>query len=388
MRTGFAFRQTSLARVLFESGAIRPHDVFHEIPTEAFPVRFDAEWVIVQPNLEIIAPPDLKLPAIYCLAEFCDVRNVDVMTTLELTRESLRAALDRGTRETDIVDLLSRMSRTGLPETVKHLVSECSEKHGEAYVASAGGYILTEDSAVLEEIRSNPRFLPLIKDFIGDSAVVLAPDVDLSKLARELRAAGMMPRLESGTVHATRDERYHLSLTFHELYDLIGSVRLVRCVEDALAADITKGKAATLVQKLDPESATFFTLRDQTESTAATFEKRFRAALQKLVDGIEEKHKSQVSRLVTKSISSRSPSRFHYRGQNPAVEKVDIRELLAFAADYELEAEIQYVKQNDREVALTIYPKSFEGNRLYAYCVESDRDGMYSLERVLRAKLL
>lgn len=382
-----ALRLSDLGQSLFQSGAIRPREAFHEMSMEEFPLQYSAEWFFVQPNMEIVAPPDLRLDKLYFLTSFCRVRNVDVMTSFELSRETLRAALDRGVHPEEILDFLNQHSRPAVPETVKRLISDCSEKHGEALLGLAGGYLVSDQPAVIEEVRANPKLAPFIREVIGDKGMVFVPDVDLSKLAKEMRAAGLMPRLETGTVQATRDGRYHISISPEDLLDLIGLIRLVRVLEDELDADITNQKAAALAQKLEPEGGAFFALRGTGEAIANVFEKRLLAALQKMRDQIEEKYKDQLSRLVAKSVAHRGPTRYHYRGQNPAVERKDIIALLKFAADYELEAEIQYVKRNENEVTLHIYPKSFEGNRIYAYCVESDQDSMYSLDRILRAKL-
>lgn len=384
----FSFHPTELAKGLFSLGAIRPRDVFHEIPAESFPLPYSAEWIVVQPNCEIIAPPDLKLVHFARLCSCCTIKTVDVMTTLEISRESLHGALDRGIRGQDVRELLTTLSRTGLPTTVEQLIADCLEKHGEAFIASAGGYLVADDPSVIEQIKLDGKFADYIKDVLNDKGIIFAPGTDLERLAREIKALGLMPRLETGVVQATRDNRYHLSLSLEEYCELLALLRVVRSLDEELGFEIAGEQGANLLQRLEPDTTGLSMVREEALRLAARYEKRLREAVQAIKDQIEEKYKSHVSRLVAKSMSARGTTRFHYRGQNPASERKDIAELLHFAADHELEVEIQYVKRNESEVTLRIYPKSFEGARVYAYCVESDRDAMYSVDRILRATLL
>ncbi len=381
------FQPTAWGTALFDSHYLDP-GIVGEADVPAIPLRYDASWLIVQPNLEIMAPPDLAPDHVYNLAGFCAVRNIDVMSTFEITRESVRAAMDRGVQAEEVLRFLRELSRVDVPETVTHLIQDCSNKHGEVYLSSAGGYITTDDPVLIQQIRANAKLQPLVKETLGDKALILAPDVDLKKVVQAMRHVGLMPHTETGAVHRSADERFHLSLSAQEFCDLIAAVRFLRFMEEHLEADISEGKAAALVQKLKPETAAFAGVRHYAESTERAFEKRFRHAVKKLVDDISDKYKGQLSRLVTRSMSGRGPSKYNYRGANPAVERDDIVSLISFARDYELDVEMQYIRQNEQEAKVTLTPKSIEGTRLYAHCHDTDSDAIYAIERILRAKLI
>lgn len=381
------FMVTELGRLVFSHDYDDSALVLAELPAgQAF--HHGAEWIIVQPNLEVVAPPDLSLEAVYHLSRFCHVRNVDVMTTFELNRDSVRAALDSGIRGDDIVRFLGERSRVALPETVRQLVDDCSHRHGEARMGSASGYITLDDPAILEAIRSNPRLSALVKDVIADRVVILTEGADLSRVARELRQHGLMPHMENSAVHATSDDRFHLTLEPQELYDLMAAARFLAFVEQELGEEISEGRSAALAQTLKPDGNSLFMMHDYAEATIRTLQRRFQEALQKRMDEVADRYKSQVSRLVSKSLSGRGPSKYNYKGRNPAVDQVDVRAMLEFAMEHDMDVEIQYVKQNDQETRLVISPKSFEGERLYAHCPATDSDGIYSLKRILRARLL
>lgn len=385
----FAFQPTRLGSALLRRNFIPPDSSDEDTlqPDDDAP-DFHSQEFLIQPNLEIIAPPDLALDRLFFLTQFCTITKIDVMTILEITKESLRTALDSGLRGGDILDFLTNSSSVQVPETVRHLIDDCSSRHGEARIGAAGGYIIAENPLVIQEIRSNPKLASVVKDVFGEQLVLLYPDTDIARLARELRSAGLMPQIEPEAVHASTDDKFHLTLTAEELCDVVASLRLVAHVEEQLHSEISRGNAAALGQKLRTEATTITSIARHTESTARAYEKRFDAAYDKTVDAVAEKYKTQVSRLVTRSMSSRGPTKYHFRGPNPAVERKDILSLLSFATDYELEAEILYVRQNDQESRVMIQPRSFEGERLYAHCVQSDSDTIYSVDRILRAKLV
>ena len=166
-------------------------------------------------------------------------------------------------------------------------------------------------------------------------------------------------------------------------------VKLVRYMEETLESDISEGGAATLAQRLSPESTTSFLGSDTGfEARAKLFKKRFETVWAKVTTEISEKYKTQVSKLVTKSLSTRGTSRYHYKGPNPALDREDVMELLKFAMEYDLDVELLYVKQNDQETRVVVSPKGIEGDRVYAHNPSTDSDGIYNVARILKARML
>lgn len=381
------FQPTQYGATLFDTHYLEPGLVSaDDLP--GIPLRYDASWLIVQPNLEIMAPPDLGAAHVFRLAGFCSIRNVDVMTTFEITRESVRGAMDRGAAGEEILSFLRELSRVDVPETVTHLVEECSSKHGEVYLSSSSGYITADDPVLLREIAATPRFQPFIREVVENRMLVLAPDVEMKKLAQLMRHLGLMPHMETGAVQRSAEDRFHLTLTSQELCDVMAAVRFLRFVEEHLDADISEGKSAALAQKLRPDGAAFARVRQYADMTVRNYEKRFRSTVKAMTDEISEKYKSQLSRMVTRSMSGRGPTKYNYRGANPAEDRDDILKLITFARDYELDVQLQYVKTNEQETTITVLPKSIEGSRLYAHCHDTDSDAMYAIERIMRATLV
>lgn len=385
----FQFKLSPMGRNLANSNAITLTFNLdtHENPVAGM-IPSKANWAIVQPNHEVVAPRDLSLDLTFQLARLCSIKNVDVMTTMEFSRDSLRPMMDRGAGKESILAFLQGLSRMELPPSVSQLVDESSTKRGEVRLGSSSGYIITEDKSLMEAIWRHPRLTPYIKERHGDNVLLLANDTDLQRVAKELRNQGHVPQMETGSVHSNQDNRFHLSLTEMEMQDMIAAVRFLAYAEKVLDTDLSDGRASVLAHRLQPDSTGFVLSGTGVESRARQVQKRFDQAFQKHDEEIVEKYKAQVSKLVSRSMTSRGPSKYHYKGANPAVDREDIEQLLDFAQEYELEVELLYVKQNEQETRVTVLPRAREGERLYAHNSTMETDAVYSLARVLRARLL
>lgn len=388
-RPDFQFKLSTLGRKLINSEAVR---LTYDLENEGNPVAKvfaqEARWIIVQPNLDVVAPRDLALDVTFQLSRLCSVKNLDVMTTLELSRDSLRPALDRGAEKNSIISFLSNLSRVELPASVSQLVEEADTKHGEVRLGSSSGYIIADNQVVLESIWRHPKLSAYVKERHGEGVLLLASDADINKLARELRNQGHSPQLETGVVHSNAENRFHLSLSELEMQDVIAAVRLLAHVERVMETDLSDNRAASLAHRLQPDSTGFLVSGTGVETRSRQIIRRFEAAFTKHNEEIVDKYKSQVSKLVSRSLTSRGPSKFQYKGVNPAIEKEDIEQLLKFAQDYELEVELLYVKQNEQETRVTVAPRGIEGERIYAHNPVTDTDAIYALARILRARLL
>lgn len=385
----FQFKLSAIGRTLVSSDAIGlKFDAEVDENPLAGQFQHGARWAIIQPNHEIVAPRDLALDATFQLARLCNVKNMDVMTTMEMTRESLRPVLERGASKESILDFLSGLSRMDLPESISQLVEECSTKHGEVRLGSSSGYIISEDNTVLESIFRHPRLTPYIKERYGDNVLLLASETDIGRVAKELRNQGHSTQMETGTVHSTQDNRFHLSLTEMEMQDVIAAVRFLAYVEKLLNTDLSDNRAATMAHRLQPDSTGFLLSGTGVETRSKQIMRRFEVAFNKHDEEIVEKYKTQVSKLVSRTMTSRGPSKYQYKGANPAVDREDISQLITFAQEYEMEVELLYVKQNEQETRVTVQPRGTEGERIYAHNATTDTDAVYSLGRILRARLL
>ncbi|MDP6037932.1 MAG: hypothetical protein QGG64_05240, partial [Candidatus Latescibacteria bacterium] len=80
---------------------------------------------VVQPNFEVLVPPDLSYTHYLKLCGLSDLKTQDVMTCFDLTQDSIRHAFTRGFSGNDLRTFFTQHSATGLPNMVESLIEEC-----------------------------------------------------------------------------------------------------------------------------------------------------------------------------------------------------------------------------------------------------------------------
>ena len=188
----FHFQITGLGRSLLSSFQ-EHHGMFTADTPVALPFRDDMIHFTILPNLDVVAPPDLNLARFHKLRRFAIIRHIDVMSILGITRDSLRSGLDSGLTGEEILAFLQESCPSGIPDTVRHLIRECTARYGEVTLAHAGGYIRTEDPSLLENLKNNKATAGFIKEIIGGNTAILQHNADLQNVARELQKMGCYP---------------------------------------------------------------------------------------------------------------------------------------------------------------------------------------------------
>lgn len=385
----FTFRFTDLGRYVFNHHPEHWSEMFRTSDENlVMPVRFDAEQFIVQPTHDVIVPPDLKLKTFYHLNEIAAIKSIDVMSILSITRDSIRGGLDHGLRCEEMLDFLHKGSRTPVPDSLVQLVKECAQKHGEVNMGFAGGYLVIDDKALLEQIKINKKISPSIKDIIDNRLVMLNADVDVKRLARELQKIGFMPRLGSEHVHIKDDDRFHISLPREDMYTLIAAVRFAMECRDGRGITVAEERLSPLLERLKPDPRTFAALNDLAEPLVRTWIRASESSIEARIEEVQGKYQSQITKFVAAAVP-RGVTKHHFDGPNPAEEEADIERLLDFAVENEFEVEIQYVKSNRDEVSEVVAPESVERDRLLGRCRSRDNAfAVYKIDRIMRAKLL
>lgn len=381
----FTFRPTALGQKILAAGATDPARLFGARGAGRIDFEMNSQQFTVQPNLEILAPPDLSLPSLYQLCRFCEVISLDIMSTLALTKLSLREAMDRGVDRDSIIAFLDENSSIAVPATVKQLIHECSSRQGQISMGYAGGYIFTDDRATLEELRLHRRLRDSVKETVGDNLILLTPRTDLGRLARELRKSGFMPRVDSENVHSTADGDFLIRLAPKELYDLLGILKFVNAMEDELGQTLTEERARPLLERLQPDPSGVPNFSDYPETICKSFIRRYHAARKKQIDEVAGRYKRQLARLLTTGSSlERSVA---YSGTNPATTPEEIRQMIQFCIDHETRLDISYLSPKGAAVRDSIEPEALNGDKIYAFSEDHDGHAMFSLSSIRKAKL-
>lgn len=319
--------------------------------------------VTIQPNLDVLVPPDVD-PATYLdLARLGDLRSVDVYTTFTITWDSLMNSLDRGAAVEQVLAFLESASATGVPATLRQLIDDCGGRHGEVRIGVAGPYVEARDASLLGELEANPRFAPYIQRRLGGELALLAANVDLGRLAKELRKAGYSvfaggPEKVQVSAHGAQ-----ISVSRTELEELYAAVRA----------------ATKLAREVDPD----FDL-----SALASLEVNLALELTRQEDSGAQNRASELESLVEKVLRARgAPTKSAPPAPAEAREMEDIRALLVAAVESRTPMEIEY----DGFQGVTrriVEPASFDGRYLTGFCRLRQDQRVFNTARILSAKLV
>lgn len=380
-----SFKVSQSGRQIFDGRYLEPARAFSKGVPPGVPYAEETMHVTVQPNLEIVTPPDLNLSLFYRLLMFAEVKKVDIMTTLAITRESVRMGMERGFTAAQIVELLRECSRRELPETIVQLVDECASRHGEIELGFSGGYIAAADKMHVEEIRANPRINKFVKDVFGERLVVLNRTVDLNKIASELQKMGFLPRVASDTLHVTGEGLFHVTLKPDQLYELLAVLNFAQSIEEDFEGDIFEERLRPLIERLTGDAKEDYNPDYYVKPLLKAFRSNYEKRTSKKRDDEKRKLKKQVNRLLERVPRKREPPRF--TGENPCSDPAGIAKLLKFAIESEAQVKIHYQRSTGEEIDEVIEPESLQAGRLYAFCPEVNEHHLYAVKRILQAAI-
>ncbi|MCW3814549.1 helicase C-terminal domain-containing protein [Micromonospora sp. DR5-3] len=164
------------------STAVRALDALLPAPVDHFLVQ--ADLTVVVPG-----PPDPTLAGeLDVVAEHESAGGASVH---RVTTASVRRALDAGYSADDLHALFRRRSRTPVPQGLTYLVDDVARKHGGLRVGSAGGYVRSDDEALLTEVLADKRLEALA--FRRLAPTVLATPYQVQRMLTALRDAGYAP---------------------------------------------------------------------------------------------------------------------------------------------------------------------------------------------------
>ena len=149
------------------------------------------DHVLVQADLSVVVPgpPEPELAA-----------ELDVLTEQEsasmrrVNAASVRRALDVGYSAADLHALVKKRSRTPVPQALTYLIDDAARKHGGLRTGSAGGYLRSDDEALIAQVLADKRLAVLGLRRLAPT--VLVSPYQVSRLLGALRDAGFAPVAE------------------------------------------------------------------------------------------------------------------------------------------------------------------------------------------------
>ncbi len=165
-------------------------------PEEPVPLP---EKFIVQPNLEVFAPPNMPAGVLHRLFTIAEPAGRGM---LSLTRDSLRQALDAGETCESILDFLRAHSQTGIAQNVEYLVKEVGGRHGQIEVGHAGLYLRVDDPTLLKELEAQRNLKIGFRRNLSENIALITGD-SVDDVLKTLRQAGYLP-VSSETTNGAR----------------------------------------------------------------------------------------------------------------------------------------------------------------------------------------
>ncbi len=144
---------------------------------------------------------DARTAHVAALAPFVDVGSVARHFDIALTPQAISLALSAG-YDTDTIR--SRLEEVAtLPDPVARLLVQASAVVGRAEFVSCEGFLWVEDSEVREMLQTRRQTADLFVDPSPPAGLLVAPGIDMERLARRCRGLGIEVIVE-GEVYKTR----------------------------------------------------------------------------------------------------------------------------------------------------------------------------------------
>lgn len=149
--------------------------------------------VIVQADLTVVAPPDLRHDLMVGLDAIADLENASGAMTYRLDADRITRAVQGDQTSAGIVEFLTGIGSTPLPDTVVRLVHDAAAKAGSVRVIAAPTVVVVNDAADLVTACAI-KALELTKV----SATVAVTDVPLARVRTALERKGLVPEAVIG----------------------------------------------------------------------------------------------------------------------------------------------------------------------------------------------
>ncbi|MBS11730.1 MAG: hypothetical protein CME19_09020 [Gemmatimonadetes bacterium] len=332
-------------------------------PEPEFAIPFDKEATfIIQPNLEILAPPELP-PADYVrLCGVSDLNSIDVVSHFQITKEAFLDAFNRSSTARTIRKFLESRSATGVPDMVKSLIKECEDKHGEIRIKQASGYLEVDDTAMMDELLAQKQVAEVIDERLSDCVASIKATVKPDTVANTLSKLGYMPALETHG-EETEDGVIQLNYRGSDLSRIVGFLE----ASQTFLGNYGDGDSGptTLIRQLK---------RSLRRSPGEPLEK----AKAKYTDAFESAIK-QIRESDGRAVKNA------YQGNTPASKAKDIRKLIDYAIENRMRIKLGYGDRNHQ--GRVVEPTSEDDQMLYAYCRSRKGDRVFRVDRIVQAEL-
>src|SRR5579863_9713589 len=163
--------------------------------------------LVLQPNFELLLlEPDM--PTLYSLLPFAQVNQVEMVSRLTLTRNSVLRGLQAGQTIEQILETLTAHSQKEVPQNVAYTLRDWVRLYKDVKISQVFLIEVSSDSTA-DEICASPKLAAFKLRKIAPCLVVAGSEVNLQELQRILDKEGIAVRLSGKIV--TPQTRYSYS---------------------------------------------------------------------------------------------------------------------------------------------------------------------------------
>ncbi|HTX01054.1 MAG TPA: helicase-associated domain-containing protein [Acidimicrobiales bacterium] len=146
--------------------------------------------IVVQADMTVIAAGELPFELRAELELLADVESSGAATVFRFSEASLRRGLDAGRSSADILALLERHARRGVPQSLSYLIEDLGRRYGKVRVGAAACYVRCDDPSLVAELLAARRLAKLGLRALAPT--VLAASAGSEAVITALRDAGYL----------------------------------------------------------------------------------------------------------------------------------------------------------------------------------------------------
>ncbi|NEN82680.1 helicase-associated domain-containing protein [Paenibacillus elgii] len=165
---------------------------------------------MVQPDFDILVPPDVAGKVRWELSCLADLAARDQVSVYKLSKESVKRALENGRTAAEICDFLERHALYGVPDHIRLSIGQWAKPYGKT-VFTQVLLLRCADDETARTVAKLPAASPYVKEMLNERNFLIAA-ADAKPLAVALEKAGFMPGLPViPAAHAETDKETNSS---------------------------------------------------------------------------------------------------------------------------------------------------------------------------------
>jgi len=314
--------------------------------------------IIIQPNFEIIAKPNIALKDLFYLAQFSILKEKDVVYKFKITEDSLWKAFCSSWSDKKILNLLSNLTDKQLPENILFTIKEVYKRKAEILLGKIGYFIIAK-KFLIQQLEKDAEFKKLILKKISPSLLLLDNTIPIIDIYYKLRQKNFFPELLTEKISKINNE-FILKLNNEEIENLYSAIITLKEIAVEHKISVQYNILNNLINKLDK------IIQNNIKSNAVKNSIIYQTEL-----------KNSIKQNILKTLKSyikipayASPNKIseEYKGENPAQKLNDMKSLLNFAIIHKMLVVIKLKPsyKNEGEEYLA-EPRYIYKDKVYAY---------------------